>query len=151
MTQNIETIKVLVAKPGTRVEFVNNGRINVAPYGATIIGYTSSVSMKVNPSLQIELKYIVEVINPTNGAISKLQIEDWECPQIIQDVEVTVMSPWSVTTFINDKGIKVEGVVQSVYHKNLYNKLLTFLYNVKDGVGNYFPNCTMYKEEVWGK
>jgi hypothetical protein len=151
MTQVIETLKVMVAKPGSRVEFINNGRINVAPHGATIIGYTSGVAMKVNPSLQIELKYNVEVINPTNGATIKLQVEDWECPKIVQDVEVTVMSPWSTTTFNNDKGVKVEGVVQSVYHKNLYNKLASFLYNVQDEVGTYFQNCTMYKEEVWGK
>ena len=151
MTQVIETLKVMVAKPGTRVEFQNNGRINAAPYGATIIGYTAGVAMKVNSSLQVELKYNVEVINPTNGATIKLQVEDWECPKIVQDVEVTVMSTWSITTFSNDKGVKVEGVVQSVYHRNLYNKLATFLYNVQDEVGNYFQNCTMYKEEVWGK
>ena len=151
MAQVIETIKVMVAKPGTRVEFQNNGRINAAPHGATIIGYTAGVAMKVNPSLQIELKYNVEVINPTNGATIKLQVEDWECPKIVQDFEVTVMSPWSTTTFNNDKGVKVEGVVQSVHHKNLYNKLASFLYNVQDEVGTYFQNCTMYKEEVWGK
>ena len=147
----METIKVMVAKPGSRIEFMNNGRINAAPHGATIVGYTAGVSMRVNPSLQIELKYNVEVVNPTNGTIIKVHVEDWECSKLVQDVEVTVMSPWSEAEFASDKGIRINGVVQIVYHRNLYNKLTTFLYNVQDEVGNYFQNCTQYKEVTWGK
>ena len=146
----MKKVKVNIGAHGSEVRFVNNGKINVAPKGVVIKGFIAEAAVNINNSGIVSTTYKIEVKNPQDGKILKTFVTDVEVDEIKSMVEVEMTCPYEEGIFQDVNSVLINGMVLSVFNKNIFNKFEKEQFSIIDEYKVYHQNVVEGVETVWG-
>ena len=148
----MKKVKVKVVSHGSMIQFKNNGIVAQAPVNAVIQGYTSEANVMINSAGLVTILYSVTIKNPNGGNINA-KVNDLYITNNPSEMEYEVNAIFTKMSYINDKGIAVEGAARNVYVKNAYNQVCKAEYEVEDEYHQFHRNCVEADKavtQVWG-
>ena len=146
----MKKVKINIGSHGSEVRFVNNGKINVAPKGVVIKGFIAEAAVNINNSGIVSTTYKIEVKNPVDGKILKTFVTDVEVDEIKSMVEVEMTCPYEEGVFQDVNSVLINGMVLSVFNKNIFNKFEKEQFSIIDEYKVYHQNMIEGVETVWG-
>lgn len=147
----MKKMTIQVVKQSEIVHFVNDGKVNGAPVGATIAARVKAANTVVSPSGIVSTYLNVETKSP-KGQIINLRINDSQIINHPLMIDVEIPALYELGEF-DHKGQIIEGYVEKVTINNVYSPFDTMTMMVVTEEGRSFDNCKVIEcntSVVWG-